>query len=42
MRRQFGDITVFVIRRRGSYIPAAGEEFIHLVRQELGSGLPRE
>jgi DNA-binding transcriptional LysR family regulator len=37
MRRHFEDITVGLVRRRGGYIPAVGEEFIRLVRQELGS-----
>jgi hypothetical protein len=31
-----------LIRRRGSYIPTAGEEFIHVVRQELGADLPQK
>jgi molybdate transport repressor ModE-like protein len=38
MRRHFGDLTACLIRRRGGYIPTAGEEFIRLIRQELGSG----
>jgi DNA-binding transcriptional LysR family regulator len=41
MRRHFEDINANLIRRREGYIPAAGEEFIRLVRQELGSGLPQ-
>jgi DNA-binding transcriptional LysR family regulator len=38
MQRYFKNIPVSLIRRRGGYIPAAGEAFIRLVRQELGSG----
>lgn len=39
LRRHFEDINVHLIRRRGSYIPTAGEEFIRFIRQELGAGL---
>ncbi len=41
MQRYFEEITVGLIRRRGGYIPPAGEEFIRLIRQELGSGLSK-
>jgi hypothetical protein len=35
MRRYFEDLTVGLVRRRGGYISAAGEEFIRTVRLEL-------
>jgi DNA-binding transcriptional LysR family regulator len=41
LRHPFGDVTVGVVRRWGGSIPAAGEGFIRLVREELGSGLSR-
>jgi DNA-binding transcriptional LysR family regulator len=37
MSRYFGKILINVIRRRGGFIPALGEEFIRLVRDDLGS-----
>jgi DNA-binding transcriptional LysR family regulator len=39
LRRHFEDFNVNLIRRRGGYIPFAGEEFIRFVRQGLGAGL---
>jgi DNA-binding transcriptional LysR family regulator len=41
LRRHFEDLNVHLIRRRGSFIPTAGEEFIRFLRQELGAGLPQ-
>jgi molybdate transport repressor ModE-like protein len=35
MSRHFGHLLVSVVRRRGAFMPALGEEFIRLVRHEL-------
>jgi DNA-binding transcriptional LysR family regulator len=40
MQRYIEPVTMSLIRRRGGYVPPAGEEFIRLVRRELGAGLP--
>ncbi len=41
LRGQIGDLAVCLVRRRGGYITAAGEEFIRLVRAELGADAKR-
>jgi DNA-binding transcriptional LysR family regulator len=40
MSRHFGHLLISVVRRRGAFMPAMGEAFIRLVRQELGSKSP--
>jgi hypothetical protein len=42
LRGYLGDINVNLVRRRGGYIPAASEEFLRLVREELGASLSQK
>jgi DNA-binding transcriptional LysR family regulator len=42
MSGYIGEIGVHLVRRRGAYVPPAGEDFIQFLRQELGTQASQE